>query len=65
MGRATPPPSSVGFRAWGKSLLIALVLFLALRTLVVQTFVIVSESMRETLTASPCITSSPAVPSRS
>lgn len=34
---------------WGKSLLIALVLFLVLRTLVVQTFVIVSESMRETL----------------
>jgi signal peptidase I len=38
-----------GLREWGKSLLIALVLFLVLRTLVVQTFVIVSESMRETL----------------
>jgi signal peptidase I len=36
-------------REWGKSLLIALVLFLVLRTLVVQTFVIISESMRETL----------------
>lgn len=41
--------SAVGFREWVKSLLIALVLFLVLRTLVVQTFVIVSESMRETL----------------
>jgi signal peptidase I len=49
MTRATPSPSPVGFRAWGKSLLVALVLFLVLRTLVVQTFVIVSESMRETL----------------
>lgn len=41
--------SSGGFREWGKSLVIAFVLFLVLRTLVVQTFVIVSESMRETL----------------
>jgi signal peptidase I len=38
-----------GLREWGKSLLVALVLFLVLRTLVVQTFVIISESMRETL----------------
>ncbi|MGE0160254.1 MAG: signal peptidase I [Gemmatimonadales bacterium] len=38
-----------GFREWGRSLLVALVLFLVLRTFVVQTFVIVSASMRETL----------------
>jgi signal peptidase I len=36
-------------REWGRSLLIALALFLVLRMLVLQTFVIVSESMRETL----------------
>src|SRR5688572_10266385 len=38
-----------GLREWWMSLSIALVLFLVLRTLVVQTFVIISESMRETL----------------
>ncbi len=47
-GEAARAPVA-GFREWGRSLLIALVLFLVLRTLVVQTFVIVSESMRETL----------------
>ncbi len=41
--------SADGLRDWGRSLVIALVLFLFLRTLVVQTFVIVSSSMRETL----------------
>ncbi len=46
---ATAKSAVDGLREWGKSLLIALVLFLVLRTLVVQTFVIVSESMRETL----------------
>jgi signal peptidase I len=38
-----------GLKEWAKSLVIALVLFFVLRTFVVQTFVIVSESMRETL----------------
>ena len=52
--RGTPEPQSDKaladvLREWGKSLLIALALFLVVRTLVVQTFVIVSESMRETL----------------
>ena len=47
--KATAKRPADGLREWGKSLLIALVLFLVLRTLVVQTFVIVSESMRETL----------------
>jgi signal peptidase I len=42
-------PARVALREWGKSLAIALVLFFVLRTFVVQTFVIVSESMRETL----------------
>lgn len=36
-------------REWAKSIAIALALFLFLRTFVVQTFVIISESMRETL----------------
>jgi signal peptidase I len=52
MGRKTEVAAkrpADGWREWGKSLLVALVLFLVLRTLVVQTFVIVSESMRETL----------------
>src|SRR5688572_4963 len=47
--REEPQTLAESFRDWGKSLLVALVLFLILRTLVVQTFVIVSESMRETL----------------
>jgi signal peptidase I len=41
--------SRIGLWEWGKSLAIALVLLVVLRTFVVQTFVIVSESMRETL----------------
>src|SRR5688572_6001005 len=49
MARPSDAASAGGFREWGKSLLIALGIFLVLRTLVVQTFVIVSESMRETL----------------
>jgi len=47
--KATAQRPADGVREWGKSLLVALVLFLVLRALVVQTFVIVSESMRETL----------------
>jgi signal peptidase I len=49
VGSAPAKSAADGLREWGKSLLIAVVLFLVLRTLVVQTFVIVSESMRETL----------------
>jgi signal peptidase I len=41
--------AQAGLKEWAKSLVIALVLFFVLRTFVVQTFVIVSESMRETL----------------
>jgi signal peptidase I len=47
--RRDTPTSRGGLREWGKSLVIAFVLFIVLRTFVVQTFVIVSESMRETL----------------
>lgn len=42
-----PPPG--GAREWAKSIGIALVLFLLLRTFLVQTFVITSGSMKETL----------------
>jgi signal peptidase I len=47
--RKEAPNVAATLREWSKSLFIALVLFLVLRTFVVQTFVIVSESMRETL----------------
>ncbi|MEQ1857641.1 MAG: signal peptidase I [Longimicrobiales bacterium] len=47
---AAPPATPKGeFREWGRSIVIGLVLFLVLRTFVLQTFVIISESMRETL----------------
>jgi signal peptidase I len=53
-GRAAPPPRPERTPArvaldWGKSLGLALVLFLILRTFLVQTFVITSSSMEETL----------------
>jgi signal peptidase I len=48
-GGRDAPTSRGGLREWARSLVIAFVLFIILRTFVVQTFVIVSESMRETL----------------
>ena len=42
-------PQSDSLREWVKSIVIAVVLFLFLRTFIVQTFVITSGSMEETL----------------